>query len=149
MKNTWEHISFRKNWVLSEKTVNLLGQCYAYVNAMLNIPIRPDYLRKLHNISLNKGALATTAIEGNTLTPEDLILIQDGKDMAPSKKYQQQEVVNVLDAFNTILHELVRQKIHKVISPELIKRFNGMDASKNLREFCESNDIKYKFFSYS
>ena len=133
VKNTLEHISFRKNWILTEKTINLLGQCYAYVNAMHNIPIRPDYHQELLTVSLNKGALATTAIEGNTLTPEDLALIQRGKNLAPSKKYQQQEVENVLAAFNAILKKLVREKNPEVISPELIKWFNEM-AGKDIGE---------------
>ena len=138
MKNTLEHISFRKTWTLAEKTINLLGQCYAYVNAIHNIPIRPDYHRELLTVSLHKGALATTAIEGNTLTPEELTLIQNGKDLAPSKKYQQQEVKNVLDAFNTILNELVRKKIPTVVSPDLIKRFNEM-VGKDIGEAFGGN----------
>ena len=126
MKNTREHILFRKNWELSEKTINLLGQCCAYIDSMLNIPIQPGYHQQLLTVSLNKGALATTAIEGNTLTEEELAQILKGIDLAPSKKYQQQEVKNIIDAFNTILDEVIRDKSQAIISPELIKRFNKM-----------------------
>ena len=105
MKNIWEHISFTEKWNLNEKTVNLLGQCYAYIKAMLNIPIRPDYRDQLHSVSLKKGALATTAIEGNTLTEEDLALIQKGKNLEPSRKYLQKEVENALKAFGIIFDE--------------------------------------------
>ena len=133
MKNTLEHISFKFNWNLDEKTVNLLGQCYAYVNSISNSPIQPDRHQQLLTLSLNKGALATTAIEGNTLTEEDLVQIQSGKDLSPGKKYLQQEVQNILDAFNTILKELVREKKPSVVSPELIRRFNRM-VGKNIGE---------------
>ena len=126
MKNTLEHISFRANWILNEKTSNLLGQCYAYINSMLNIPISPEYYKQLHLVSLNKGALASTAIEGNTLTEDELIQIQSGKDISPSRRYQQQEVENILSAFNVILNELIREKKPAIISPELIRRFNEM-----------------------
>jgi Fic family protein len=126
MKNTLEHISFRVNWNLSEKTSNLLGQCYAYINSILNTPIMPDYRRQLLSVFLNKGALATTAIEGNTLSEKDLAQIQSGRDLEPSRKYQQQEVENILAAFNVILKELIREKSPAVISPELIRRFNEM-----------------------
>jgi Fic family protein len=126
MKNTLEHISFRKAWSLNEKAVNLLGQCYAYVNAMLNIPIRPDYTKALQFISFNKGALATTAIEGNTLTSEDLAQIQSGKNLPPSREYQQREVENVLEAFQTIYKELITEKSPQFISSELLKRFHKM-----------------------
>ena len=126
MKNTLEHISFRKIWFLSEKAVNLLGQCYAYVNVMLNIPIRPDYNEVLHFVSFNKGALATTAIEGNTLTSEDLAQIQGGNDLPPSRGYQQREVENVLEAFQTIYKELITEKSPYLVSPDMLKRFNRM-----------------------
>jgi Fic family protein len=126
VKNTLEHISFRVNWSLSEKTSNLLGQCYAYINSILNTPIRPDYRRQLLSVFLNKGALATTAIEGNTLSEKDLAQIQSGKDLEPSRKYQQQEVENILEAFNVILKELIWEKSPAVVSPELIRRFNEM-----------------------
>ena len=143
MKNTLEHISFKFNWNLSEKTANLLGQCYAYINSILNTPIRPDYYRDLLLVSLNKGALASTAIEGNTLTEEELAQIQSGKNIAPSRKYQQQEVENILTAFNTILEELVREKSPAVISPDLIKRFHEM-VGRNIGEAFAGNPGQFR-----
>ena len=126
MKNTLEHISFRANWNLGEKTKHLLGQCFAYIKAILNTPIGPDYRKQLLSVSLKKGALATTAIEGNTLSEEDLAQILSGKDLGPSRKYQQQEVENILAAFNFILDKLVREKTPEIITPALIQRFNKM-----------------------
>ncbi|MDR2543619.1 MAG: Fic family protein [Treponema sp.] len=143
MKNTLEHISFKFDWKLEEITANLLGQCYAYVNAMLNTPIRPDHHQDLLTISLNKGALASTAIEGNTLTEEELIQIQSGKNLAPSKKYQQQEVENVLYAFNTILKELIREKKPAVITPELLRRFHKM-IGENIGEAFGGNPGQFR-----
>lgn len=142
MKNTLEHITFGANWVLTEKTANLLGQCYAYVNAMLKIPLRPDYHQKLHLVSLNKGALATTAIEGNTLTQKDLDLIQKGKDLGPSKKYQQKEIENVLNAFSAIFNELTREK-PQPISPNLIKRLHEM-IGKDIGETFDANPGQFR-----
>ena len=133
MKNTLEHISFKINRNFNEKTANLLGQCYAHIKSMLNTPIRPDYHQKLLWVSLHKGALATTAIEGNTLTEADLAQIQSGRDIEPSKRYLQQEVENILTAFNTILNELVREKNPEIISPGLIQRFNRM-VGENIGE---------------
>jgi len=143
VKNTLEHISFRANWSLSEKTSNLLGQCYAYINSILNTPIRPDYRRQLLSAFLNKGALATTAIEGNTLSEKDLAQIQSGRDLEPSRKYQQQEVENILEAFNVILKELIREKSSAIISPELIRRFNEM-VGKNIGEAFGGNPGQFR-----
>jgi len=131
MKNTLEHISFKVSWKESEKSTSLLGQCYAYINSMVNIPIQPNYRQQLLIVSLNKGALATTAIEGNTLTEEELDQILNGRDLAPSKKYQQTEVKNIIDAFNTILNELVEMKTPEIVTPGLIMRFNEM-VGKNI-----------------
>jgi Fic family protein len=143
MKNTLEHISFRFIWDLGEKTANLLGQCYAYVNSILNTPIQPERHQQLLTLSLNKGALATTAIEGNTLTEEDLAQIQSGKDLAPSRKYLQQEVENILRAFNTILEELVRKKSPSIITPELIRRFHKM-VGENIGEAFNANPGQFR-----
>jgi len=143
MKNTLEHISFKADWKLREKAITLLGECYAYIDSMMNIPIRPDYYQKLLEVSLNKGALATTAIEGNTLTEEELVQILKGIDLAPSKKYQQQEVKNIIDAFNTILNEVIRDKSQTVISPELIKRFNKM-VGKDIGEAFGGNPGQFR-----
>ena len=143
MKNTWEHITFQEKWTLSEKSVNLLGQCFAYVNAMLKIPIRPDYRDKMHYVSLNKGALATTAIEGNTLTEDDLALIQSGRNLEPSRRYLQQEVENVLAAYNIIFKELVREKNPRLITPELIKQFHEM-IGKDIGEAFGANPGQFR-----
>jgi len=143
VKNTLEHISFLPKWDLNEKTSNLLGQCFAYINSMINIPIRPDYRRELLSVSLNKGALATTAIEGNTLTEKDLNQIQKGEDLEPSRKYQQQEVENILEAFNTILTELVREKNPAIITPELIRRFNEM-VGRNIGDAFGGNPGQFR-----
>jgi Fic family protein len=126
MKNTYEHISFQQRWDAAGPVANLLGQCYAYIQAINKTPIRPDYLQRMLKVSLNRGALATTAIEGNTLSESDLELIQGGKNLPPSKKYLQQEVENILDAFNTIFDETLEGQARAVISPNLIKKFHAM-----------------------
>jgi Fic family protein len=135
MKNTYEHISFKPVWEINEPVSNLLGQCYAYIQAIKKAPIRPDYLNRLLRVFLNKGALATTAIEGNTLSESDLESIQKGIDLPPSKKYLQQEVQNILDAFNAIFQDLSDPALETkaAVSAELIKSFHAM-VGKNIGE---------------
>jgi Fic family protein len=125
MKNTYEHISFLPAWDKNEDISNLLGQCYGYIQAIVKTPIRPDYWQKLLILALNKGAQATTAIEGNTLSDDEIRAIQRGEKLPPSKGYLQKEVQNILDAFNTIKDELITGH-HPLISVELIKRFHTM-----------------------
>ena len=143
VKNTWEHISFKENLDYNEKTTNLLGQCFAYVNAMFHIPIRPDYNDELHIVSFNKGALATTAIEGNTLTERDLSVILSGRNLEPSKRYLQIEVENVLEAFKTIYKKLVLDENPSLITPELIKYFHEM-IGKNIGEAFGGNPGQFR-----
>jgi Fic family protein len=126
MKNTYEHIRFSISWKIDERISHLLGQCYGYIQAITGTPIRPDYRKELLTLSLIKGAHATTAIEGNTLSEEDIKAIQNGKKMPPSKEYLQKEVQNIINAFNTILNELLEQETAIVISSELIRRFHFM-----------------------
>jgi Fic family protein len=93
---------------------------------MLGTPIRPDYRQKLLMVALARGAQATTAIEGNTLSESEVDAVQAGKSLPASKEYLEKEVRNVLTAFNAILDELIRKKSENLISPDLIRRFHRM-----------------------
>jgi hypothetical protein len=61
------HISFERNWQVAEETLFMLGQCEAIIRIISAAPLESENRRKLLQISLRKGAQATTAIEGNTL----------------------------------------------------------------------------------
>jgi Fic family protein len=126
MKNTYEHLTFSPAWDKGEDISNLLGQCYAYIQAIVKTPIRPDYWQELLTLALNKGAQATTAIEGNTLSDDEILAIQRGEKLPPSKGYLQKEVENILSAFNTIKDELMADHTRPLISVDLIKRFHAM-----------------------
>jgi len=79
----------------------------------------------MHRIYLARGLLATTAIEGNTLTEKEVRDFLDKKlKLPPSRQYLGQEIDNVLDACNGILKE-IKARRHVPLSTELIKTFNG------------------------
>src|SRR5262245_48822221 len=99
----YPHILFKKHWEIRPDTHYLLGKCDAMVEAISGMPLQPDYHRGLLRVSLIKGAQATTAIEGNTLTADEVERVADGQSLAPSKEYQEREVKNILDAMNLIL----------------------------------------------
>ncbi len=104
--STYDHLLFSRHWNLSSKTHYELGQCDAIVQAIANAPLLPEYHRRLLLVSLTKGAQATTAIEGNTLSEEEIERVVEGKSLPPSKQYQEQEVRNILEAFNILLQEV-------------------------------------------
>ena len=60
-------------------------------------------------VSLRKGARATTAIEGNTLSEEEVFRIDAGENLPPSKEYLQIEVKNVIEALNQIRTEVITE----------------------------------------
>lgn len=129
----YPHLMFRRHWDLSAKSLLLLGQCEAYVKAINNTPILPHHYRKLMNVALMKGAQATTAIEGNTLSDEEIQKIMENQKLPPSKEYQAIEVGNILTAFNELLSEIVNANVDHFISIALLQRFHKM-VGQNLGE---------------
>jgi Fic family protein len=84
-----------------------LGECVARCNYIKTVPLKPGIRNKLHLIYLAKGVNATTAIEGNTLTEEQVrALINNQLKLPPSKEYLELEVRNILDACNEISKDI-------------------------------------------
>lgn len=121
-----KHISFRNEWEIDNDCAYMLGECDAYVKALTDIPLKPEYRDKLLRVSLIKGAQATTAIEGNTLSQEEIEKLDEGWKLPPSKEYLEIEVKNILAAFNELLKEIVLEGRVSIITPELIKNFHRM-----------------------
>ena len=145
MKNSHEHILFKTAWSINEKMSNLLGQCYAFIQAITNTPIRPDYREQLLSVSLRRGALATTAIEGNTLSELDLDRLETGESLPASRQYMQKEVQNILDALNILLKESTIGQNQEPTTINQLRRFHEMvgkdlgDAYGELGHFRRNN----------
>lgn len=76
---------------------------------------------------LAKGALATTAIEGNTLTEEEVQKLLDGELHLPrSKEYLGKEVENIITACNAIVQEMESTPQKSPLTVEEIFRLNQM-----------------------
>lgn len=137
MNREYPHISFRRQWTITESVSNMLGQCEAYVDIIRNSPILPNHYDYLMHVALSKGAQATTAIEGNTLSDEEVEKIMLKKRLPPSKEYQEIEVRNLIDAFNELLVEVVGNNLEDLISIDLLKRFHKM-VGKDLGEHFQA-----------
>lgn len=134
----YPHLQFRRHWGLSPRICVALGECVGYVNALAEMPLRAVHRERLLGVALIKGAQATTAIEGNTLTDEEIEAIYEGHStVPPSREYQQIEVANVLQAMNDILQELVTAQDAERITPALLKRFHR-EIGKDLGEHFEA-----------
>ncbi|MSR36141.1 MAG: Fic family protein, partial [Gemmatimonadetes bacterium] len=126
MQEKYPHLQFAKQWRLESGVMYALGECDATVEAIGQAPLLPRFRKRLHWLSLTKGAQATTAIEGNTLTDEEVARVAQGEVLPASQEYQQREVKNVIDAFNELLGEVVDQSQVQLISPDLLRRFHFM-----------------------
>ncbi len=123
----FEHLRFTRHWDLSDETTYKLGQCRGLIDSLSMVPLRPEVKSELKQVSLVKGAQATTAIEGNTLTEEEIRKILKGRHLAESKAYQEQEVDNIIEAMNYVLAQSQRE----IITPELLKKYHHF-VGKNL-----------------
>jgi Fic family protein len=103
-----------------------LGEVVARCKDMKREPIHPQRSEQFRRIFLAKGALATTAIEGNTLTEEQVKRIIDKSlELPPSQRYLQQQVENVVKAYNAVAEELFTgQKLR--FTPEWIARYQRL-----------------------
>jgi Fic family protein len=82
----------------------MLGECQSKCEHLSKYPLRPDVAENIHRMYMAKGVLATTAIEGNTLSEKEVRKLLDGElELPPSREYLAQEVQNIVDECNRIL----------------------------------------------
>ena len=103
-----------------------LGEAQSKCVHISGVPLRPSVAQQLHMVYLAKGVLATTAIEGNTLTESEVIKHLEGKlKLPPSKEYLTKEIDNIIAACDKIATDiLIRNKAE--ISVDKIKNFNKL-----------------------
>lgn len=135
MINKYPHISFKKNWVLSESISLLLGEISTLVNVVSELPLSPNVRNQLMAASIKKGAQSTTAIEGNTLSDSEIDSVFNHKPLSESKEYHKKEVENILTAFDVIMNDLIDNPQIKFIDTKLILKLhklvsNGLDSEE-------------------
>src|ERR1700730_2080642 len=103
-----------------------LGEAQSKCEHLAGIPLQPDTAKALHKVYLAKGVLATTAIEGNTLSEEEVLQLLDNKELKlpPSREYQKREINNIVTAFNSMLEPIERGEITPLF-PAIICKFNS------------------------
>jgi len=107
-----------------------LGECAAKCDLISGVPLRPATSKELQVLYLAKGIQATTAIEGNTLSEDEVKQILEKKlKMPPSKAYLEQEVRNIEMAYNQIADHIANN-MEIAITPEIICAYNAMALAK-------------------
>lgn len=117
-------ISFQLRLEPPRQAWQLIGEAQSKCDHLTRVPLRSDVAQELYQLYLAKGALATTAIEGNTLTEDDaLAAVQGTLSVPPSREYQRQELLNIVQACNDI-EQFLMSKGRQPITPELIQEWN-------------------------
>lgn len=112
-----------------------LGEIQSKCEHLAGAPLRPEVAQQLHVLFLAKGIMATTAIEGNTLSEQEVEQRIKGElKLPPSKEYLGREVDNVLRAANSIVAPAVNGASEPITVDDL-KRYNleilrGLDVDE-------------------
>lgn len=103
----------------------MIGEARSKCRHLMFTPLKPLVSRDLEMLYLAKGMQATTAIEGNTLTIEQVQgAIEGTLHVPPSQQYLKQEVDNVLDACRAVEDTVDVQQGFKV-TPAVLKDLNA------------------------
>ncbi|MCZ7626790.1 MAG: hypothetical protein C3F12_13340 [Candidatus Methylomirabilota bacterium] len=108
----------------------MLGECQSKCEHIAGVPLRPDTAKKLYQLYLAKGVLGTTAIEGNTLSEEEVLRhLQGTLKLPPSREYLAQEIDNVVAGCNLILSDIKVGRAPALTSG-MVKKLNRIVLDK-------------------
>lgn len=111
---------------LGPGTWALLGEAKSKAEYVARALVSPEGAEELMRVYLSKGVLATTAIEGNTLSEEEVREILDRTLKLPvSRQYLQREIENVLAAYNLVQEEMLANP-RQPHSVERLREYNRL-----------------------
>jgi len=104
----------------------LLGECSSKIEHVSGTPLDQPTAARLLSVFVAKGVHATTAIEGNTLSEEQVLKRVDQQELnlPPSQQYLQQEIDNLLAACNSIPTKIVEGRQQFRLVPDDLREFN-------------------------
>lgn len=118
----------------------LLGQVAARCEQLAAAVLPPEQSRRMNQMIVARGAHSTIAIEGSTLTEDEVRAIAEGRlELPPSRKHLQREADNVLGTYRDILNE-VRSGDPLLLTPERVGRLNG-GILKGLEDHLEEGVV--------
>lgn len=116
-----------------------LGESYSKCQHLVGTPLQPRIAMDLAGVYMRRGALASAAIEGNTLSEDEVNEIFVNKKSLPeSQQYLEQEVRNVLDALTQVREEVANAQGQFKLTPEWILDkhrllMNDLDVADHVR----------------
>jgi Fic family protein len=101
-----------------------LGEIHSKCEHIAGAPLDKETADKLYQLYLTRGVQATTAIEGNTLSEDEVRRRIDGTlELPPSMAYQGREIDNVVSACNSILQRVASDQPN-MLSAAMVKDLN-------------------------
>ena len=102
----------------------LMGEVCSKIKHLADSAVSPTVHNQLNRMYLIRGVQGSTAIEGNTLSEQEVEQILDNQEPLPlSKRYQEQEIRNVLAACNKIVDDTCSDNVSE-LTPEYICDLN-------------------------
>lgn len=102
----------------------LLGEARSKIQHIAGSFLKPEMAFEMHQVYLAKGALGTTAIEGNTLSESEVRQLLEGElKLPPSQEYLAQAVDNIIEAYNNIKDGLL-SGTPSPLTPEILADYN-------------------------
>jgi Fic family protein len=141
LSQKYPHLAFdvrREDLLQSQRIRELSAVIQSELKILKQLPLHPKLNHQIYTLTLNKGAHATVAIEGNTLRLEDVEQIAQGESLnKPSLAYAEQEVRNVFDGFNAyiricfegqfrLVNDDLLQEMHRYIGKDLGADFQAV-----------------------
>ncbi|MDR3692016.1 MAG: Fic family protein [Fimbriimonas sp.] len=112
----------------------MLGEIKSKSEHLSMVPLKPEVSRNLHAIYLAKGIHATTAIEGNTLSENEVKLrIAGDLKLPPSKEYLGGEIDKVVTVTNMVVGEVLSETAPLLTVADLC-RYNKEILDPNMVE---------------
>jgi Fic family protein len=103
-----------------------LGEAQSKIEHLAGVPLLPETEESLRQLFLAKGVQATTAIEGNTLSEEEVLAhIQGRLELPPSKEYLKQEIDNIIKACDLIGARVLDDGVLRLRVPD-IREYNKL-----------------------
>jgi hypothetical protein len=105
-----------------------VGEAFSKCQHLIGTPLPPLLAANLGRMYLIKGAQATAAIEGNTLTESQVQEIAENRsDIPRSQEYMKQEIENILQLLDLIYDEVGTEKPWR-LTPEWLRAVNYQAA---------------------
>lgn len=109
---------------LGSLTWMLLGEARSKCAHISNVPLAPETAHEMHLLYFAKGISATTRIEGNTLSEDQVRERMEGElPLPPSKEYLGIEVDNMLAVYNEVMHSAAVGSA-MALTPDTLRELN-------------------------